>query len=65
MIQNGRSWDQTFALALRNFPPALHWYKGMDDRFVGLILAKVSKECGHDALYEILNSRPDMVHKRD
>jgi ankyrin repeat protein len=65
MIQNGRSWDQTFALALRNFPPALHWYKGMDDKFISLILARVSKECGHDTLYELLNSRPDMVRKRD
>jgi len=64
MIQNGRSWDQTFALTLRNFPPALHWYKGMDDKFISLILARVSKECGHDTFYELLNSRPDMVRRR-
>jgi len=65
MIQNGRSWDQTFALALRNFPPALHWYKGgMDDAYIGIVLAKVSKECGLDTLYELINSRPDMVRLR-
>eukprot|EP00541_Cyclophora_tenuis_P011391 CAMPEP_0116566320 /NCGR_PEP_ID=MMETSP0397-20121206/14404_1 /TAXON_ID=216820 /ORGANISM="Cyclophora tenuis, Strain ECT3854" /LENGTH=381 /DNA_ID=CAMNT_0004093223 /DNA_START=140 /DNA_END=1285 /DNA_ORIENTATION=+ len=64
MIQNGRVWDQTFSLALRNFPPALHWYKGMDDKFVGIILTKVSKECGLDTLYDLLNTRPDMVRRR-
>ena len=63
MIQNGRLWDQTFSLVLRTFPPALHWYKGMDDqKFVPLILHKTSKECGPDTLYELINSRPDMIY---
>ena len=64
MMHSGRSWDNTFALVLRNFPPALHWYNGMDDKIISLILSRVSKECGLDTLYEILNSRPDMVRRR-
>lgn len=64
MIQNGRQWDQTFSLALRNFPPALHWYKRMDDKFAAVILTKVSKECGVDTLYDLINSRPDLVRRR-
>lgn len=63
MIQNGRPWDQTFAMTLRHFPPALHWYRGMDDRFVPLILSKVSRECGLDTLYQLINSNPEMVRK--
>ena len=63
MIQNGRSWDQTFAMTLRHFPPALHWYKGMDKQFVPHVLSKVSRECGLDTLYQLINSKPEMVRK--
>jgi hypothetical protein len=61
MIQNGRLWGHTIALALRAFPPALHWYQGLDDRLLASILEKASKECGADTLYALFNSRPDMV----
>jgi hypothetical protein len=64
MIQNGRLWGHTIALALRAFPPALHWYKGLDDRLLSLILEKASKECGTDTLFALINSRPDVVRGR-
>jgi hypothetical protein len=59
MIQNGRLWGHTIALTLRAFPPALHWYKGLDDRILPMLLEKASKECGADTLFALLNSRPD------
>ena len=61
MIQNGRSWDQTFAMTLRHFPPALHWYKGMDVQFIPYVLSKVSRDCGLDTIFHLINSRPEMV----
>ena len=61
MIQNGRAWGHTVALALRAFPPALHWYKGLDDRLLARILERSWKECGNDTLFALLNSRPDAV----
>jgi hypothetical protein len=63
MIQNGRCWDQTFAMTLRHFPPALHWYKNMDVKFVAPILSKVSKECGLDTLYRLIQTKPEMMRK--
>lgn len=64
MIQNGRLWGHEVALALRAFPPALHWHKGLDDRILSYILEKVSKECGVDTLFSLLNSRPDIFRRR-
>ena len=64
MIQNGRLWGHTIALALRAFPPALHWYHGLDDRLLPLILEKASKECGADTLFALINSRPDVLTRR-
>jgi hypothetical protein len=61
MIQNGRLWGHTVALAFLAFPPALHWYKGLDDRLLPLILEKASKECGNDTLFALINSRPDIL----
>ena len=61
MIQNGRLWGHTVALALRAFPPALHWYKGLDDRLLPPILERIWKECGNDTLFTLLNSRPGTV----
>jgi len=60
MIQNGRLWGHTIAVALRAFPPALHWYKGLDDRFSSILLEKASKECGADTLFALLASRPGL-----
>jgi hypothetical protein len=64
MIQNGRLWGHTVALALRAFPPALHWHKGLDDRLLAYILEKASKECGPDTIFALLNSRPDVFFRR-
>lgn len=64
MIRNGRLWDRDFALAVRKFPPALHWYKGMDDKLLHRIMALVSKDCGTETLYELINSRPDAARRR-
>lgn len=62
MIQNGRFWNQTFSLALRSFPPALHWHGGMDDDLlIPFIMERVSKECGLDTMYNIIVSRPDIL----
>ena len=60
MIQAGRLWGHTIAVALRAFPPALHWYKGLDDRFSAILLEKASKECGADTLFQLLQSRPGL-----
>ncbi|VEU33806.1 unnamed protein product [Pseudo-nitzschia multistriata] len=60
MINAGRLWGHTIAVALRAFPPALHWCKGVDDRFGALLLEKASKECGTDTLFSLLVSRPDL-----
>jgi hypothetical protein len=60
MIRNGRMWGHTVAFALRTFPPALHWYKGLDDRVLPNLLEKASKECGPDTLFALLSSRPDL-----
>lgn len=64
MIQNGRVWGHEVALALRSFPPALHWHKGLDDRILAFILEKASKECGVDTLFSFLSSRPDVLRRR-
>jgi hypothetical protein len=64
MIQNGRLWGDEVALALRAFPPALHWHKGVDDSILPLILEKAGKECGQNTLFFILNSRPDIFRRR-
>jgi hypothetical protein len=62
MIQNGRSWNHTFSLTLRSFPPALLWHEGMDDELlVPFIMERVSKECGLETMYNIIISRPDIV----
>lgn len=60
MINAGRLWGHTIAVALRAFPPALHWYKGVDDRFSSILLEKASKECGADTLFSLLVSRPGL-----
>jgi hypothetical protein len=61
MINSGRLWGHTIALALRAFPPALHWwYKGLDDRILPMLLERASKECGPDTIFALLNSRPDL-----
>jgi ankyrin repeat protein len=61
MIQNGRPWDQSFALVLRKFPQALHWSVGDSHKLFPLILSKVSKECGLATLHTLIRSRPDMA----
>ena len=60
MIQNGRVWGETVALALRAFPQALHWYKGLDERVLADILEKAGKECGPDTLFSLMSSSPDV-----
>lgn len=60
MIQAGRVWGHTIAVALRAFPPALHWYKGLDDRFSSILLERASKECGVDTLFALIKSRPGL-----
>mmetsp|Transcript_15011 Transcript_15011/g.34801 ORF Transcript_15011/g.34801 Transcript_15011/m.34801 type:complete len:1189 (+) Transcript_15011:85-3651(+) len=69
MIQAGRVWGHTIAVALKAFPPALHWYKGLDDRFSSILLEKASKECGADTLFALLLSRPGLFdaasHRRE
>lgn len=60
MIQNGRSWEDDVALAVRAFPPALHW-KGLNDCILPRVLHRVGNECGPSTLYWLLTSRPDML----
>lgn len=60
MIQNGRSWEDDVALAVRAFPPALHW-KGLSDCILPNVLARAGNECGPGTLYWLLTSRPDML----
>lgn len=65
MIQNGRPWNHAFALALRTFPAALHWYnRGINDRVLPDVLAKVSSDCGTDSLFQLLIARPSIVRRR-
>lgn len=64
MIQNGRLWGHTVALALQAFPPVLHWHKGLDDQLLAYILEKASKECGQDTIFALLNSRPNVFFRR-
>ena len=60
MIQNGRPWDNTFALVLRTFPQALHWSMKVDDKLLPRVLEKVSRECGIATLYELISTKPDV-----
>lgn len=66
MIRGGRTWSKAFALSLRTFPQALHWYGhvGIDDKLLPSILVNVSKHCGTDVLYHLLSTRPTMVARR-
>ncbi|CAB9497995.1 ankyrin 3, node of Ranvier (ankyrin G) [Seminavis robusta] len=61
MIQNGRAWDQSFALVLKSFPQALHWSVGDKHKLFPLLLSKVSRECGIDTLHTLIRSRPDIA----
>jgi hypothetical protein len=61
MIENGRLWSNEVVVALRAFPPALHWQRGLGDNVLSLILEKVSKECGVDTLFSLLVSRPGSI----
>ena len=63
MVQNGRPWDQTFALVLKTFPQALHWSMngGVNNKITPRVLAKVSRECGVGTLYALISSKPDIV----
>ena len=62
MIENGRQWDDEVGLALRSFPPALRWWKDIDNRFLAHILERASKDCGTDTIFALLNSCPDLFH---
>lgn len=65
MIQNGRPWSHAFALSLRTFPAALHWYHGgIKEPILPHVLYKVSSECGTDSLFQLLVSRPSIVRRR-
>ena len=64
MIQNGRPWGHEVALALRAFPPALHWHNGLNDRILAHILEKTSQDCGIDTLFTLLNCCPDVFRRR-
>lgn len=65
MIRNGRTWSHAFALALRTFPPALHWYHGgVNENLLPLIIVNVSKHCGKDTLFQLLNTRPTIAARR-
>jgi hypothetical protein len=66
MIRNGRSWSKAFALALRTFPPALQWYHGgINHGLYAWILARVSKHCGPDTLFQMLKAQPTIVARRN
>lgn len=65
MIRSGRTWSHAFALALRSFPPALHWYHGgVNDNLLPLIIDNVSKHCGKETLYQLINTRPSIAARR-
>jgi ankyrin repeat protein len=66
MITSGRQWGRSnsIPLALRAFPPALHWYKGLDKKILPSVLERVDRECGTDTLYKVLHSRPELLEER-
>jgi ankyrin repeat protein len=65
MMLNGRPWDRTLARALREFPPALHWYRdGLDEKLLSRTMSKVSRECGVDTLFNFIASKPEIIRKR-
>jgi hypothetical protein len=61
MIQNGRPWDGTFALAVRTFPQAFHCVRGIKSKLTPRIVEKVYNECGIDTLFAFIHTRPDLV----
>jgi hypothetical protein len=64
MIQNGRPWDRTFALAVRTFPEAFHWVKDLESTLTPQIVERVCNECGVDTLHALIRTRPDLVTKK-
>lgn len=40
MVQNGRPWDDTFALVLRSHPEAFHWISGITSKMAPHIVSK-------------------------
>ncbi|KAG7349718.1 ankyrin repeat domain protein [Nitzschia inconspicua] len=67
MINNGRNWNQSnaVAVALRSYPPALHWYKELDDGTLPSVLARIGKDCGSDTIFSLLRSRPGLFDKKN
>jgi len=61
MVQNGRKWDRTFCTVLSTHPPAFHWITNISSSLVPRIICRVSKDCGFETLYTMIQSRPDFL----
>jgi len=61
MIQNGRQWDSTFALALQSFPQALYSVPAFDDKLLPYLLQKLSTHSGNDTVYTFLRNLPSKI----
>jgi len=61
MVQNGRPWDRTFATVLSNHPQAFHWIQGITAPLVPHIISRVSRGCGYDTLFTLIQTRPDFL----
>ncbi|KAL7581262.1 hypothetical protein ACA910_006033 [Epithemia clementina (nom. ined.)] len=61
MVQNGRVWDSAFSMALSLNPQAFHWIQGISLPLIPRILARISSDCGNDALYTLIQTRPDFL----
>jgi hypothetical protein len=66
MINNGRKWNESNALAvaLRAYPPALHWHKELDARALPLVLGRISRDCSADTLFSLIRSRPELLENQ-
>jgi hypothetical protein len=58
MIQNGRSWDKTFALVVQSYPEALHNVENLDRFLLPVLLQKLSAQCGISTVYSFIRDMP-------
>jgi len=61
MIQNGRQWDSTFALALKSYPQALYSIPSFDEKLMPHVLYKLSTHSGDETVYTYLRNIPGRI----
>jgi Ankyrin repeat len=65
MVQNGRSWDNTFAHVVQAYPEAVHWVENVSPKVVSHLLAQVANGCGVDTMYSLIRARPGLLYESD